>query len=118
MPLLKNVGSDTSGGSNIDIPQKKEKLAGCENETLLMMYKRWKKIELDFVSTEKSGKISFDISKLPEICDNIVFDMIHYPELRVDERRDRLLRLSQILCMVNVPSEYGVTESQKSQIGM
>lgn len=48
------------------------------------MYKRWKKIELDF-SKEKGGKRTFDISNLPEICDNIVFDMIHYPELRVDK---------------------------------
>jgi hypothetical protein len=79
-----------------------------------MMFKRWKKIEEDFYKKKKDQTEGvFDISKLPEICDNIVFDMIHYPELRDDSKRDRLLRLAKMMCMVNVPSEYGVTDSQK-----
>ena len=75
-----------------------------------MMFKRWKKIEEDFLKKKKNNKNVFDISKLPEICDNIVFDMIHYPELRDDAKRDRLLKLSKMMCMVNVPSEYGITD--------
>jgi hypothetical protein len=86
--------------------------SGCESETLLMMFKRWKKIEEDFYKKKKDQDQGvFDISKLPEICDNIVFDMVHYPELRDDPKRDRLLRLAKMMCMVNVPSEYGVTDS-------
>jgi len=49
-----------------------------------MMFKRWKKIEEDF-NVNKNPDNMFDLSKLPEICDNIVYDMIHYPELREDK---------------------------------
>jgi len=82
----------------------------CEKESLLMMFKRWKKIEEDFYVGKDENNI-FDLSKLPEICDNIVYDMIHYPELREDKQRERLLRLAQMLCMVNVPCEYGITNA-------
>ena len=55
------------------------------------MFKRWKKIEEDFYSQKKD---EYDISKLSEICDNIVYDMIHYPDLRDNEERNKLLRLA------------------------
>ena len=58
-----------------------------------MMFKRWKKIEEDFFKL-KDGEAEFDMSKMPEICDNIVYDMIHYPELREDPKREQLLRLA------------------------
>ena len=58
------------------------------------MFKRWKKIKEDFLKKDDNGEICFDISKLPEICDNIKYDMIHYPELRNDSKRDKLLKLS------------------------
>ena len=87
----------------------------CESETLLMMFKRWKKIEEDFNS--KNDDV-YDISKLSEIYDNIVYDMIHYPDLRDSEERNKLLRLAQMMCMVNVPSEYGITKGSKLKIGM
>jgi len=52
------------------------------------MFKRWKKIEEDFtVKTKENGDEYFDISKFGEICDNIKYDMIHYPILREDENR-------------------------------
>ena len=62
------------------------------------MFKRWKKIEEDFFSKNEKGEEEYDISKLPEICDNIKYDMIHYPKLRNDEKRYRLLKLSMLLC--------------------
>lgn len=66
----------------------------CEAETLLLMFKRWKKIEEDFLIKGPDGQDLYDISKLPEVCDNIKYDMIHYPELRDDLERDKLLRLA------------------------
>lgn len=80
-----------------------------------MMFKRWKKIEEDFHS---DGKDEYDISKLPEIYDNIVYDMLHYPDLRDNTERERLLRLSQLMCRINVPSEYGISKGSKLKIGM
>ena len=82
------------------------------------MFKRWKKIEEDFLIRGPDGEELYDISKLPEVCDNIKYDMIHYPELRDDQMRDKLLRLAQLMCMINVPFEYGITTSQKIKIGM
>ncbi len=38
----------------------------CESETLLLMFKRWKKLEEDFLkSTEFDEEEQYDISKLP-----------------------------------------------------
>lgn len=58
------------------------------------MFKRWKKIEEDFYKIDENGLETYDISKLPEVCDNIKYDMIHYPDLRENHQRDTLLRLS------------------------
>lgn len=75
------------------------------------MFKRWMKIEEDFIIKGKDGaEDTYDISKLPEVCDNIKYDTIHYPELQ-DKKRDKLLRLAQLMCMINVPFEYGITNS-------
>ena len=63
----------------------------CDAENNLLMFKRWKKIKEDFLKHDDDGQIHYDISKLPEICDNIKYDMIHYPELRNDPQREKLL---------------------------
>ncbi len=65
------------------------KVTDCDGQPLLIMLKRWKKIANDFV--KKDG--SFDISKIPEICDNIKFDNLHNPEL-LNELRYNLLEIS------------------------
>jgi hypothetical protein len=54
----------------------------CDGEPHNIMVKRWMKIVSDF---KKSDKL-FDISKLPEICDNIKFDNLHNPELITEDR--------------------------------
>ena len=78
-----------------------------------MQLKRWKKIAADFIG--KDG--TFDISKIPEICDNIKFDNLHNPELINDMRLD-LLDTAQLLCRVIVPMEYGVTVKDKIDVGL
>ena len=52
----------------------------------MFSFKRWKKIATDFRKEGKDGTISFDISKLPEIFDNVKFDALHNPELTNDDR--------------------------------
>ena len=78
-----------------------------------MQLKRWKKIAADFIM--KDG--TFDISKIPEICDNIKFDNLHNPELINDMRLD-LLDTAQLLCRIIVPMEYGVTVNDKIDVGL
>ena len=79
----------------------------CDGQPYLVQLKRWKKIENDLI--KKDG--TYDISKIPEVCDNIKFDLLHSPEL-INEERLRLLELSQLLCRVIVPMEYGVTSDE------
>lgn len=67
----------------------------------------------DFVKSDGT----FDISKIPEICDNIKFDNLHNPEL-MNEMRLELLESSQRLCRVIVPMEYGVTTRDKIEVGL
>lgn len=73
------------------------------------MFKRWKKIQEDFVISEKGQEDKFDMSKMGEICDNIKYDMLHWPDVREDPQRIRLLQLAQLICKINVPFEYGMT---------
>ena len=73
------------------------------------MFKRWKKIQEDFIKSDDSEKEEFDISKLGEICDNIKYDLLHWPILREEPTRMKLLALAQLVCQVNVPFEYGMT---------
>ena len=54
----------------------------CDGEPYNIAFKRWMKIVSDFKNSEKV----FDISKLPEICDNIKFDNLHNPELINSDR--------------------------------
>jgi len=64
----------------------KSRTKACDGEPLLMCLKRWKKIHNDF---SKKG-VKFDISKIPEVCDNIKFDNLHCPEL-IDKVRLELM---------------------------
>ena len=78
----------------------------------MLSLKRWKKIANDF--SLKNGK--FDISKIPDVFDNIKFDLLHNPELASDDRL-KLLAVSQELCRILVPMEYGITNKQKIECG-
>lgn len=84
----------------------------CDGEPYLLSLKRWKKIANDYV--RKDGE--FDISKLPEVLDNIKFDLLHNPELS-SEFRMKLLSKSQQLCRIIVPMEYGITNKDKIECG-
>lgn len=79
------------------------------------------KIQNDY--NKEDGR--FDVSKISEICDNIKFDNLHIPQLLRDkaepeekEARLRLMVLSQQLCRVIVPMEYGITTPEKVEVGL
>lgn len=78
----------------------------------MLSLKRWKKIANDFVKKNDT----FDISKIPEVCDNVKFDLLHNPELASDFRL-KLLAKSQQLCRIIVPMEYGITDKDKIECG-
>ena len=76
------------------------------------MFKRWRKLEKDF--KKKDGQ--YDISKIPDICDNIKFDILHNPHL-IDKQRKDLFDLAQLMSQLIVPLEYGITVEEKLDIG-
>ena len=63
-------GAGISVGKDI-----KGKLEDCDGEPFPLQLKRWMKIANDY--NKQNGE--FDISKIPEICDNIKFDNLHMP---------------------------------------
>jgi len=85
---------------------------GCESEPYLLMFKRWRKLEKDFM--KKDG--TFDISKIPDICDNIKFDLLHNAQM-LDEERKSLFAKVQLLSSIVVPLEYGIKKEDKLKIG-
>ena len=61
--------------AGISVEQPASKITTCDGEHPLNSLKRWMKIRNDYKKKE-----GFDISKIPEICDNIKFDNLHNPE--------------------------------------
>lgn len=76
------------------------------------MFKRWRKLEKDF----KKKDDTFDISKIPDITDNIKYDILHNPTL-FNETRKELFEKSSLLSKIVVPFEYGVNNEEKLAIG-
>jgi inositol hexakisphosphate/diphosphoinositol-pentakisphosphate kinase len=76
------------------------------------MFKRWRKLEKDF----KKKDNTFDISKIPDICDNIKFDLLHNPQL-IDDERKKLFEIAYLMSQVIVTLEYGVKNEEKLTIG-
>lgn len=87
-------------------------IATCDGEHPLNSLKRWMKIKNDY--TTETG---FDISKIPEIYDNIKFDLLHNPE-RTTEARVELMAIAQMMCRAIVPFEYGITIKDKTEVGL
>lgn len=75
------------------------------------MYKRWRKLETDF-----KKKDSYDISKIPDICDNIKYDFLHNQSFMDDKRRE-LFHVAYLMSQIIVPLEYGVSNEEKLTIG-
>lgn len=46
--------------------------------------RRWSKELRDFRRVNKTGDVEFDISKIPDIYDNVKYDMEHNPELCIN----------------------------------
>lgn len=54
------------------------------NETFDLAERRWGKELREFRRVDKGGEVEFDISKIPDIYDNIKYDMEHNPDLCAD----------------------------------
>lgn len=87
-------------------------MTSCDGEHALPTLKRWMKIANDFKKT-----VGYDISKIPEICDNVKFDLLHNP-WRINEESLELMEIAQMMCRVIIPFEYGLTTKDKIHVGL
>lgn len=86
----------------------------CEDEKIILIYKRWHKLYLDFYNTKTK---LFDVSKIPDIYDNIKYDLIHNKSLLNDDAYN-LFYYVNLLANFVMPLEYGITVDEKVRIGL
>jgi inositol hexakisphosphate/diphosphoinositol-pentakisphosphate kinase len=93
---------------------KDEELAfDCEDEKIILIYKRWIKLYQDFFNKKKNR---FDISKIPDVYDNIKYDLIHNKTILNDDAYNLYYCISHLANFV-MPLEYGITVEEKIKIG-
>lgn len=86
-----------------------------DNEGIILIRRRWKKLENDLYNQKKS---KFDLSKIPDIYDCAKFDLIHNKELCVSPKIKSLFNLSKQMADVIIPQEYGITHKEKMECGI
>jgi inositol hexakisphosphate/diphosphoinositol-pentakisphosphate kinase len=86
----------------------------CEDEKIILIYKRWIKLYQDFFNFKKN---IFDISKIPDIYDNIKYDLIHNQTLLNDDAYNLYYCINMLANFV-MPLEYGITVEEKVKIGI
>ncbi|XP_037077172.1 inositol hexakisphosphate and diphosphoinositol-pentakisphosphate kinase 2-like [Pollicipes pollicipes] len=82
-------------------------------ETWELMLRRWVKLEKDF----KTSNGKFDISKIPDIYDNIKYDLQHNQKVLQFDDAEEMYRVAKTVADVIVPQEYGLTRQEKLSIG-
>jgi len=100
---------------NIITPKMEEskELILYHGETWELMLRRWVKLERDF----KTANGKFDISKIPDIYDNIKYDLEHNQKVLQFEHAEEMYRVAKTVADVIVPQEYGLTREDKLSIG-
>ena len=90
------------------------KFDDCEEEKVILIYKRYVKLYKDFYD---SSKDKFDISKIPDIYDNIKYDIIHNKSI-IGETALEAHEIITILAEFVMPLEYGIKIEEKIKIGL
>ena len=85
----------------------------CKEENIILIHKRYVKLKNDFFNTKKN---LFDISKIPDIYDNIKYDIIHNKNL-INQSGFQLYEEVSLLANFVMPLEYGITKDEKINIG-
>ena len=86
----------------------------CEEEKVVLIYKRYVKLYKDFYDNKKQ---KFDISKIPDIYDNIKYDLIHNKQI-IGETAFDLYKIVNNLADFVMPLEYGIKIEDKIKIGI
>ncbi|VDO84061.1 unnamed protein product [Heligmosomoides polygyrus] len=85
------------------------------NETWDLAERRWRKELREFRREIKGGDVEYDISKIPDIYDNIKYDMEHNPDLCVNNEGEfeRMYVCVKNMADIVVPQEYGIRKENK-----
>ena len=86
----------------------------CEEEKVVLIYKRYWKLFNDFYDEKKQ---KFDISKIPDIYDNIKYDLIHNKQI-IGKTAYELYKTIDNLADFVMPLEYGIKIEDKIKIGI
>ena len=98
----------------IIVKQDNDSIPECEEEKEILIYKRYKKLRLDFYN-KKTNK--FDVTKIPDIYDNIKYDIIHNKHI-LDKNSNFLYENILLISNFLMPFEYGITIKEKIDIGL
>lgn len=60
----------------------------------------------------------FDLSRIPDVHDNVRFDVLHNPHLGLSNTLEKLYSLAKCMADTVVPQEYGTTFTQKRSVGI
>jgi Histidine phosphatase superfamily (branch 2) len=86
-----------------------------KGETLLELTERWRFIYENLYNTETD---TFDLSRIPDVHDNVRFDVLHNPHLGLADTLHRMYKLAQNIADCVVPQEYGTTIEEKRSVGV
>ena len=108
----KNLSQNDSSKSSFN--QLTNRLAhDCEDEKVILIYKRYIKLKQDFFNKKKNN---FDVSKIPDLYDNIKYDITHN-KIILNQDAYKLYELIDQLANFTMPLEYGITLEEKLDIG-
>lgn len=94
-----------------------EALSGVKlykGETLLELTERWRFI-YDRLYDAETDK--FDLSRVPDVHDNVRFDVLHNTRLGLSNTFQKLYELVSPMAECVVPQEYGTTIEEKRSVG-
>jgi inositol hexakisphosphate/diphosphoinositol-pentakisphosphate kinase len=94
-----------------------EALSGIKlykGETLLELTERWRLLHTKLYDEDID---EFDLSRVPDVHDNVRFDMLHNPHLGLTSTLRNLYNLAKIMADCVVPQEYGTAIDEKRSIG-
>ena len=81
---------------------------------MLELTERWRILYIKFYEEDED---KFDLSRVPDVHDNVRFDMLHNPHLGLTSTLEELYNMAKDMADCIVPQEYGTTIKEKRRIG-
>ena len=119
--LKKRPNSVNKGKKKEKVEEKQETnteknfyLFDCEEEKVILIFKRYTKLHKEFynIKTKK-----FDLGKIPNIYDNIKYDIIHNKSILSKDGYKLFNIVNKLACFL-MPLEYGINIEEKFNIGI